>query len=147
MNDLIWLHEDALSCDHPVFAMAAPASQACFIWDETYLQQMDYGFKRLLFIYETLLELPVTIIRGKRCDCLARLARQNGGRILVPATPNPLLQQTIARLGEDFVVEVIAASDFVTLSRQPDLKRFFRYWNRARKAALLPAGSMREDSR
>ena len=104
MSDLIWLHEDALRRDHPVFTEAGSASRAFFVWDDTYLQQMDYGFKRLLFIYETLLELPLTIVRGERFECLSELAGELGGRILVPATPNAHLQQTIERLQQAFEV-------------------------------------------
>jgi len=140
MSDLIWLHEDALRADHPVFERAGPGSSACFIWDEAYLKQMDYGFKRLVFIYETLIELPLIIFRGDRFDCLSRLAGEGSGRVLVPDTPNPALQQTINCLRRDFEVEVVADRPFVSLAREPDLKRFFRYWNEAHKIAMEPGG-------
>ena len=140
MTDLVWLHEDALRVSHPVFDQAAPGSAAVFVWDDAYLQQMDYGFKRLVFIYETLSELSLSIVRGDRDECLSQLARQHGGRILVPATPNPLLQNTMQQLGREFDVVVVVDQPFVTLPRDPDLRRFFRYWNKARKAAMTPHG-------
>jgi hypothetical protein len=147
MSDLIWLHEDALRADHPVFAAAGDNSSAVFIWDDAYLQQMDYGFKRLVFIYETLVELPLTILRGDQFECLDRLAREAGGRILVPATPNPRLQQTIEGLRRGFEVEMVEDVAFVPLPPELDLKRFFRYWNKARKVAMSPSGGSRTDSR
>lgn len=140
MSDLVWLHEDALSMDHPVFEVAAPDSVAVFVWDDAYLQQMDYGFKRLLFIYESLLELDVRIVRGDLVDCLGQLARGQGGRIRVPETPNPRLQQVVEQLRLEFEVEVVAERPFVTLPREPDLRRFFRYWNKARGAAMTAGG-------
>ena len=145
MSGLIWLHEDALRVDHPVFTAAGSDYPAFFIWDDAYLQAMDYGFKRLVFIYESLCELPLTILHGDQQDCLSGLARQHGGRIFVPATPNPLLQGSFERLQQEFEVDVIADTPFVELAREPDLKRFFRYWNKARKAAMS-AGGGRESS-
>jgi hypothetical protein len=143
MSDLIWLHEDALRADHPVFAAAGADSSVVFIWDDAYLQQMGYGFKRLVFIYETLVELPLTILRGDQFECLARLAGEAGGRVLVPATPNPRLQQTLERLRGDFEVELVDDVAFAMLPQEVDLKRFFRYWNKARKVAMTPGGGSR----
>ena len=143
MTDLVWLHEDALRSNHPVFDVAGPGSRAVFVWDDAYLQQMDYGFKRLVFIYETLLELPLSIVRGDLVDCLSQMACQHGGRILVPETPNPRLQGITAQLCREFEVEVVADQPFVILAREPDLRRFFRFWNSARKAAMTPGGDGR----
>ncbi len=140
MSSLIWLHEDALRADHPVFAAAGSDSAAFFIWDEAYLREMDYGFKRLVFIYESLAELPVTILHGDQQSCIRQLARERGGRVFVPVTPNPLLQTGIEQLQTDLEVEVVADTPFVSLASEPDLKRFFRYWNKARKPAMLPGG-------
>ena len=144
MSDLVWLHEDALDADHSVFDGAEPGSFAVFVWDDAYLQQMDYGFKRLVFIYETLLELDVRIVRGDLVESLGRLAREQGGRIRVPETPNPRLQQVVEQLRGEFEVDVVAGRAFVDLPREPDLRRFFRYWNKARGAAMKPGGGAGE---
>ena len=144
MTDLVWLHEDALRSNHPVFDEAGAGRSTVFVWDDAYLQQMDYSFKRLVFIYETLIELPLSIFRGDLSECLSQLGRQQGGRILVPATPNPRLQQTIEQLGREFEVVVVADRPFVNLPREPDLRRFFRYWNKARKAAMTSGGGQGE---
>lgn len=142
MSGIIWLHEDALRADHPVFAEAGPETPAWFVWDEAYLREMDYGFKRLLFIYETLIELPVTIVRGGYLESLPALAARHDGLIWVPETPNPSLKRTAARLSEDYDVNVIADTPFVKLPREPDLKRFFRYWKLARKPAMTIGGAI-----
>ena len=144
MSDLVWLHEDALSMDHPVFDGAAPGSLAVFVWDDAYLQEMDFGFKRLLFIYQTLLELDVRIVRGDLVDSLSRLAREQGGVVRVPETPNPRVQQVVEQLRDEFEVDVVAGRPFVSLPREPDLRRFFRYWNKARGAAMKSGGGAGE---
>ena len=138
MTDLVWLHEDALRADHPVFRSAGDEVRCVFVWDEDYLKQMDYGFKRLLFIYETLLELGCDILRGNLRDCLIQQARQSGGRLLIPATPNPVLGEVIQQLEADIDIEVVADTAFVVIAKEPDLARFFRYWNTARKSAFIP---------
>ena len=145
MTDLVWLHEDALTTDHPLFEAAAADCRIVFIWDEGYLEQMDYGFKRLLFIYETLLELPCEILKGDFETCLGECLQQGSGRLLVPATPNPALREVIDRLGQSFPIEVVDAQPFVPISGEPDLRRFFRYWNKARKLAMQPGGGVPSD--
>ena len=73
MNDsLIWLHEDALCASHPVFSAAPSVCEAVFVWDDAYLQHAHYSLKRLVFLYETLCELPVTIIRGHTLEEIGR---------------------------------------------------------------------------
>ena len=61
----------------------------------------------------------------------------------MPASPDPaiigqlvMIRQAVPAL----TVEQVADTAFVTLSQEPDLARFFRYWNKARKAALRPHG-------
>ena len=140
MSGIIWLHEDALRCDHPVFEASDSVAPAFFIWDDAYLREMDYGFKRLLFIYETLLELPVTIVRGNHLEILSALVSRHGTKIWMPETPNPSLMRTAEQLPANIELNVVSDVPFVTLSREPDLKRFFRYWNLARKPAMIRGG-------
>ena len=146
MSGIIWLHEDALRVGHPVFAAAGSETPAFFVWDESYLRGMDYGFKRLLFIYETLLELPVTILRGNQFELLRALAAQHASTIWMPDTPNPSLLRTAGLLAECTDLTVVADTAFVTLSREPDLRRFFRYWNLARKPAMIRGGLVDGDN-
>lgn len=136
---LIWLHDEALRADHPVFA-AAPQARAVFIWDDALFQKMDYGFKKLVFIYEALTELPVDIIAGPTLDVLRDLAE--GDDIFTPQSSNPHLVSIMAELSRDHSLHKVADDAFVRLNAKPDLKRFFRYWNKARKSAMQPHGGM-----
>ena len=142
MTALVWLHEDALRQDHPVYTAAGEDVISYFFWDENYLQEMDYGFKRLVFIYETLCELPVNIIHGSTVEGLSKLAEnQSCEKIYIPATPNPVLQEIIAELQHRLPVVVVEEIPFVSLTKDLDIKRFFRYWKKAKKLAMQPTDS------
>jgi deoxyribodipyrimidine photolyase len=141
MTDLVWLHEDALRADHPVFAHAGLEAQACFIWDENYLKRMQYSFKRLVFIYESLCELPLDIYQGDTIDVLVTLTDEyNSNAVFVAQTPNPELKHLVQSLQRRLAVNVIADEPFITLNQQPELKRFYRYWNKVKKLAMRPVG-------
>ena len=148
MADLVWLHEGALRLTHPVFAAGGPDAATVFIWDRDRLAASHVGIKRQLFIYETLAEMSVSrsldIHEGQTEEVLPRLAAQvNAGRVLVPASPDPAVRAKIGairRAAPDLEIVEIEDTPFVTLTNTPDLGRFFRYWNKAKKTALRPQG-------
>ena len=148
MADLVWLHEGALRLTHPVFAAGGPDAATIFIWDRDRLAASHVGIKRQLFIYETLAEMSesrsLDIHEGRAEEVLPRLAAQVGaGRVLVPSSPDPALRAEIGairRAVPDLEIVEIEETPFVTLANTPDLGRFFRYWNKARKSALRPQG-------
>ena len=148
MADLVWLHEGALRLTHPVFAAGGPDAATIFIWDRDRLAASHVGVKRQLFIYETLAEMSesrsLDIHGGRAEEVLPRLAAQAGaGRVLVPSSPDLALRAEIGairRAVPDLEIVEIEETPFVTLANTPDLGRFFRYWNKARKSALRPQG-------
>jgi hypothetical protein len=148
MADLVWLHEGALRLTHPVFAAGGPDAATIFIWDRDRLAASHVGIKRQLFIYETLAEMSesrsLDIHEGRAEEVLPRLAAQAGAvRVLVPSSPDPALRaeiDAIRRAAPDLEIVEIEETPFVTLANTPDLGRFFRYWNKARKSALRPQG-------
>ena len=148
MADLVWLHEGALRLTHPVFAAGGPDAATIFIWDRDRLAASHVGIKRQLFIYETLAEMSesrsLDIHEGRAEEVLPRLAVQAGaGRVLVPSSPDLALRAEIGairRAVPDLEIVEIEETPFVTLANTPDLGRFFRYWNKARKSALRPQG-------
>jgi hypothetical protein len=144
MGDLIWLHEGALRRTHPVFAMADKGAQALFIRDHDRFAAGHIGVRRQLFIYETLAELDVDIYEGDAAGMLPRLIAARGAdRLLVPASPDPVLMKQIAEIRQAMpavTVDLVEDTPFVTLDRESDLARFFRYWNKARKSAMRPHG-------
>ena len=144
MANLIILHEDALRLSHPIFRNKTKSlsdqsnwEQPVFIWDTDYFSEAGYSLKRLVFIYETLSALPVDIYHGKMDDVIVRLIQEKSlTNIFIPATPNPKLCAFIDFTSSQVPTHVIDDEAFVSLDRTPDLGRFFRYWNKAKKAAL-----------
>lgn len=140
MNEpLIWLHEEALRANHPVFRAAPQGTRAVFVWDDRYLQQLDYSLKRLVFIYETLCELPVDIIRG---DIIAVFKDLNPPRMFAPASTKPHLVTLTDQLKSVMHIEMIEDHKFVSIPKTTDLKRFFKYWNLAQENAQQKNGGL-----
>ena len=133
---------------HPVFAAGGPDAATIFIWDRDRLAASYVGINRQLFIYETLAEMSesrsLDIHEGRAEEVLPRLAAEaRAGRVLVPSSPDPALRAEIGairRAAPDLEIVEIEETPFVTLANTPDLGRFFRYWNKARKSALRPQG-------
>ena len=103
MADLVWLHEEALRLTHPVFAAAGPDAACVFVWDAARLAESHVGLKRQLFIYETLCGMAsaraMEIHQGQAELVLPHLAEVAGaGRVLVPASPDPVIRAAIAGL-------------------------------------------------
>ena len=144
MADLIWLHEEGLRRTHPIFARAEADSPAVFVWDQAYFKAAHIGLKRQIFIYESLIDLPVDICAGTHKDVITgRIRADRVTRLLVLETPNTLLNRTVVELRQacpHVAVEIVADTPFVTLEREPDLGRFFHYWTKAKKSALCHGG-------
>lgn len=119
MNKLFWMHHDCLT---------EPASEAIYIFDDEQLAAAGWGLKRLMFVYECLLELPVQILRG---PTVATLSAQNRPLVTVDS-PDPWIREIIRQLE----IEVLPAPVFVDLKEPVDLKRFSRYWKRAESKLL-----------
>ena len=134
MTKLIWLHEDCLRASHNVFSHA-PDAQAVFIWDDAHMAAMHFGLKRRVFIYESLCQLPVEIYVGDTVSALMQLA-DRGQEIVTGKSPNPALKNIMQALRETIKVSAIADDPFVQMDSPPDLRRFFKYWNKAKKHAF-----------
>jgi hypothetical protein len=130
---LIWLHDEALRINHPVFQAAPPLTQAIYVWDNNYFETLGYSLKRLVFIYETLCELPVDIVQGETPTIIKALAPSV---IYLPATNKPHLVAVIRSLKPLTEVEVIDDKSFVEVDREIDFRRFFPFWKLAEKDAL-----------
>ena len=69
--------------------------------------------------------------------------RDQAMQLYIPETSNLLIQQEVSKVKAALAeIEVKLVSDwpFVQLEATPDLGRFFRYWNKARKQALRRGG-------
>jgi hypothetical protein len=136
---LIWLHEEALRVTHPVFRAAPEGTRAIYVWDEEYLRQLDYSLKRLVFMYETLCELHVEILRGDNVSIIKQIAPSI---LYIPATTKPHIEATISKIKSVANVEMIHDENFVTITKSADIRRFFPYWNMAQKTAFQKNGDI-----
>jgi len=133
MSAVVWLHEDGLRLDDcrdlPVL----------FVFDDALMRELGYGLKRIGFIYETLLELGVTIRRGDTVTEVRRFAAEHGADTLrLRPTVCPKRRATIAALGRHLRVEALPEPTFVRAPERLDLQRFSRYWRRVADQAMLP---------
>jgi hypothetical protein len=134
-ESIIWLHDYALSINHPVFTIAPDNSRILYIWDNEYLKAENYSLKRLVFIYETLCSLPIEIFHG---DTRSLLRQLDIATIYIPATPNILLQKIISDLAKTKNVIVVPEEPFVVLKNNKEFTRFFSYWSQAKSSAFTP---------
>lgn len=124
---LAWLHSDCLDAGW----LEPNNSRAVYVFDDSQLNAAGWGLKRIMFVYESLLELPeVEIHRGPVVETLTALAGSEEG-IATVETPDPWLRSRIAELQLLMPVAVLPAPVFVELQGNADLKRFSRYWSKA----------------
>jgi hypothetical protein len=129
---LIWVHADCLHRQSPAYR-AYPDSPSLFVWDDAELQRAGWSLKRIGFIYECLLDLPVTIRRGdpvREVLSFAEESRSSG--IVTMASPDPHIQAQAAAMD----AEILPPEPFVELKGKLDLARFSRYWRKAEPALL-----------
>lgn len=131
---LIWVHEDAITLDHPVTQAAGADAQAIFIWDTDEHDRREYSAKRRVFIYECAHDLNIPIYAGDPYEILKALA--DGGSVYTVSTPDPYINSIISNLRDDLEVITIDAPELAQIPANTDTGRFFRFWNRARKTAL-----------
>jgi hypothetical protein len=133
MSSLIWVHNDALRRDHPVFAAAPDDARAVYVWDKGDFARRDWSLKRCVFLLECLSEMQVEIIEG---ELLSTLDGTGASIIYTAATPDPHYRDMISNL--ETQTQIVSDKRFATLPDGADKTRFFRYWNKVRKSALSP---------
>ena len=135
-DKLLWVHDKALRFGSD-FCEANESFKAIHIWDDEYYRTQRYSLKRLVFIYETLLELPLEIIHGNTLDILRK---ENLDHIVIPYSGDQALKNLFSKIEKIKTVHYLFETSFVHLDRTVEFKRFFKYWNQAKKTAFLING-------
>lgn len=132
-NPIVWVHGDCLSPTNPALT-AWPGAPAVFVWDDALLDAYQLSFKRVLFIYECLLELPVAIRRGDVAEQVAAFAREHSADGVATAeSVSPRFRQITRQLRQTVgPLRIYRIPPFLDGPAPTDLKRFSRYWNVAR---------------
>jgi hypothetical protein len=137
MKPIIWVHEDALSRDHPVFERAGRNARAVFIWDNEDFQSRQLSFKKLVFLYECLEDMNVEIIEGRTAEVLASLCSAQG-KLYTARSHNPQISNLINPLRSELDIIEVHKKRLSDVEITADMARFFRFWNKAKKSIMRP---------
>lgn len=131
LKPVLWIHGAALGPANPAL-VAHPGAPAVFVFDRELIAQAGLSLKRLGFLYECLLELPVTLRHGDVAQEVLAFARRHGADgVVTSAAVDPRFKQLRERIAEQLPVVVLEPEPFVVLPEPLDLRRFSRYWRRA----------------
>lgn len=143
---IIWVHGDCLSPHSPAFEQY-PDSPAVWVWDSALLEKWEISLKRILFLMECLLELPVEERKSTELDYekgvtafaaeLLRFAtEQNADGIVTVDSPSPRFRAICRKVSKFMPVNVLPLEPFVEPRGSLDLRRFSRYWRKVEKQAM-----------
>ena len=128
---ILWVHEEALGPNNPALR-AWPDAPALFVFDTLWIQQQRISRKRLGFLYENALELPLTLRKGAVAEEVLAFAERHHADGIVTSTPvDPRLERIADAIDQQMPLQCLAPDPFVTLPRPPRLGRFSRYWREA----------------
>ena len=140
---ILWIHEEALGPANPALR-AWPEAPALFVFDTRWIQNSRISRKRLGFLYETALELPLTLRKGDvAAEVLAFARRHQADGVVTSTGVDPRLQQIAEAIETELPLQELDPDPFVELSRPPRLGRFSRYWREAEPVvweSYSPAG-------
>lgn len=133
MNPIIWVHGDCLS-PYGSALKNYPDTPAIWVWDDTLLEEWRLSLKRITFIYECLLQLPVVIRRGEVAqEVLAFAKEHNADSVVTTESPSPRFDVICQDIERSLPVEVLLLEPFFKYDGYIDLKRFSRYWKVAER--------------
>jgi hypothetical protein len=138
IGDVIWVHMDALSKEHPVFAVA-PNARTVYVWDADDLARRGWTLKRCVFVMECVEAMDVEVLQGKMHEVLRDL---DAKRLFHAKTADPALLACLDGLESEIIA--VSPKPFTNVPRDTDMGRFFRFWNKARRSAMSPTPE-RED--
>lgn len=132
-HPVIWVHGDCLSPHGPALK-AHPDAPAIWVWDDVLIEEWQLSLKRITFIYECLLELPIVIRRGDVAAEIVNFAAEHNSDLVVTAeSPSPRFKDICKEIKCSIPVEVLPVEPFFEYDGYIDLKRFSRYWKVAER--------------
>jgi deoxyribodipyrimidine photo-lyase len=141
LKPVLWIHGEALGPANPAL-VAHPGAPAVFVFDRQLIVQASLSLKRLGFLYECLLELPVTLRHGDVAEEVLAFARRHGADgVVTTAAVDPRFALLRERIAAQLPVQVLEPEPFVELPEPVDLRRFSRYWRRAEPLLWARAGA------
>lgn len=130
---IIWVHGDCLSPKNPAL-QEYPNAPAIWVWDEALIEEWQLSLKRITFIYECLLELPVAIRRGDVAkEVVAFTKEHNADLVVTVESVSPRFDAICEEIERSVEVEIFEVEPFFEYDGYIDLKRFSRYWKVAER--------------
>jgi hypothetical protein len=130
---VVWINGDCLSPYNPALQQYQQVP-ALWVWDDALIAQSQIGLKRLTFIYECLLELPVEIRRGNVAEEVLAFAREHNSNLVVTTdSPSPRFDHICVQIEKSVNLQVLSIEPFFDYDEDIDLRRFSRYWKVAEK--------------
>jgi deoxyribodipyrimidine photo-lyase len=142
---LLWVHTDALHPRGEVLTRFTGAA-AVFVWDEGWLEKERISRGRVGFLEECLAEMPegMEVRRGDvAAEVLAVAKEKNADCVVAMRTVDPRLLEAARKMAETLRVVWMDVPPFVDEGPGFDLKRFSRYWQKARDSAMRPGAGGR----
>ncbi|MEN0110106.1 MAG: hypothetical protein AAF805_05235 [Planctomycetota bacterium] len=132
-DTVTWVHDEMLAPQ-----WVADGRPAVFVFDEGWIAAERLSLKRIVFLYESALELPgVELRKGDPvAEVVAFAERNSASRIATARSVDPRIKAQVTEIDRRLGVELLEPEPFVELPAQPDLKRFSRYWRKAEKRVL-----------
>ena len=128
---ILWIHEEALGSSNPAL-QAWPDAPAVFVFDTQWIQDARISRKRLGFLYENALDLPLTLRKGDvAAEVLAFARRHQADGVVSSSAVDPRLERISEAIDAELPLELLDPQPFVELPRPPRLGRFSRYWREA----------------
>jgi len=128
---ILWVHEEALGPRNPAL-LAWPDTPALFVFDAQWIEEAQISRKRLGFLYESALDLPLTLRQGDVAAEVMAFAKRHNADGVVSTTPvDPRLERIADAIDAHYPLELLEPEPFVSLPRPPRLGRFSRYWREA----------------
>ena len=135
MRSVVWVHEDMLRANHPIF-LKYPAAPAVWVWDDADLRRSPFSMKRIIMRHKALEEMPVSVQRGDTVGELLRFAAENGAdRIVTADSVNPRVRFLLDRLTGLIQVDRMRESASDEYAGMLDVRNFSRYWRSIRPLA------------
>ncbi|QNI87109.1 hypothetical protein [Synechococcus sp. ROS8604] len=128
---ILWVHEEALGPANPAL-QDYPDAPGLFVFDDAWIQEQGISRKRIGFLYESALSLPLTLRRGDVASEVLRFAERHGAdAVVTSAVVDPRLQRIAAAIDRELPLWMLDPDPFVSLAKPPRLGRFSRYWREA----------------
>ena len=128
---IIWVHEEALGLSNPAL-LEQPDRPAIFVFDSRWIREACISRKRLGFLYESALDLPITLRKGDVAKEVIAFAERHQADGVVSSLPvDPRLERIAASIKQHCTLELLEPEPFVDMPRPQRLGRFSRYWREA----------------